>query len=63
MKTFVQTLILVAGVAGLSACATSDASTTYTPRTAGSADISSALAACEERVRRLEELNKSCYRK
>jgi hypothetical protein len=61
MKTFVQTLVLVAGIAGLSACASSDADT-YEGRTAGSS-MSSELAACNERVRRLEEMNKACYRK
>lgn len=62
MKTFVQTLVLVAGLAGLSACASNADSTNYQGRTAGDT-YSSALAACEERVRRLEEMNKSCYRK
>ena len=57
MKLFVQTLVLVAGLAGLSACA-SDAST-YN----GAGSVSQQLAACEERVKRLEEMNKSCYRK
>ena len=60
MKTLLQMTLLVAGLAGLSACATSDASS-YEGRTAGSA--SSELAACEERVARLEEMNRSCYRK
>lgn len=60
MKLFVQTLVLVAGLAGLSACASGTAAD-YEGRTAGSGQ--SALAACEERVRRLEEMNKSCYRK
>ena len=58
MKLFVQTLVLVAGLAGLSACA-SDAST----MNGASGSVSQQLAACEERVKRLEEMNKSCYRK
>jgi curli biogenesis system outer membrane secretion channel CsgG len=61
MKKFVQTAVLIAGLAGLSACASGDAAT-YDGRTAGDT-YSSALAACEERVKRLEEMNKSCYRK
>jgi len=62
MKKFVQTAVLIAGLAGLSACAATADTTGYEGRTAGSS-VSSALAACNERVRRLEEMNKACYRK
>jgi hypothetical protein len=57
MKTFVQTLGLVAGLAGLSACASSDAAMS------NSSSYEAALADCQERVARLEEMNRSCYRK
>ena len=56
MKLFVQTLVLVAGLAGLSACASN-------ANEGASSSVSQQLAACEERVKRLEEMNKSCYRK
>jgi curli biogenesis system outer membrane secretion channel CsgG len=58
MKNLLQVTLLVAGLAGLSACASSNAGS-YEGRTAGSSE----LAACEERVARLEEMNRSCYRK
>ncbi len=61
MKKFAQMSILVAGLAGLSACAATHDSTGYDGRTAG--ETSSSLAACQERVRRLEQMNKACYRK
>lgn len=54
MKKLLQLTLLVAGLAGLSACATGHA-------TDGAS--SSELAACQERVARLEEMNRSCYRK
>jgi len=72
IKTFAQTAILVAGLAGLSACASSSQnSQPVGSRTAGSKifagqvydSASDALAACQERVRRLEDLNRACYRK
>lgn len=65
MKKFAQTAILIAGLAGLSACATSDAGERNMDRTAGGVERQSveALNICNERVRRLEEMNKSCYRK
>ena len=76
MKKFAQTAILIAGLAGLSACA-SNANTTqnsvpYGNRTAGHGTMatideapimSGALASCQERARRLEDMNRSCYRK
>ena len=71
MKKFAQTAVLLAGLIGLSACAT-DGTGTYGDRTAGKKTVFSgttydssmdALAACNERVRRLEDMNKSCYRK
>ena len=61
MKKFAQMTILIAGLAGLSACAATSESGDFEGRTAGEA--SSQLAACQERVRRLEEMNKACYRK
>ena len=61
MKKFAQMTILIAGLAGLSACATADAEGTDA-RTAGGS-VSAQLAACQERVARLEEMNKACYRK
>lgn len=74
MKKFVQTAVLVAGLAGLSACAGDDVWTPYGSRTAGDKEVAevtytapavdtSALAQCQERARRLEGMNKSCYRK
>ena len=63
MKKFAQTAILIAGLAGLSACAaTDDYSGNYEMRTAGG-DITTQIAACQERVKRLEAMNKQCYRK
>lgn len=62
MKKFAQMTILVAGLAGLSACAATNDSAGYTSRTAGG-DISAQIAACQERVARLEQMNKACYRK
>lgn len=62
MKKFVQTAVLIAGLAGLSACAATNDYQGSTTRTAGS-DVSSQLAACHERVARLESMNKACYRK
>jgi len=78
MKKFAQTAILVAGLAGLSACATDDVWTPYGTRTAGegmemtmdapkaaptsNADMS-ALKMCRERENRLLAMNKNCYRK
>lgn len=61
MKTFVQTLVLVSALAGLSACASGQAGT-YEGRTA-TGSVAEQLAACQERVRRLEDMNKACYRK
>ncbi len=61
MKKFAQMTVLIAGLAGLSACATADAGANSS-RTAGG-DMASQLAACNERVARLEEMNKACYRK
>ena len=65
MKKFAQTAVLIAGLAGLSACATSDAGERNMDRTAGSVDRQyvDELQLCNERVRRLEEMNKACYRK
>lgn len=72
MKKFAQTALLVAGLVGLSACASSDTWTPYGTRTAGNngeeayvpanADVQT-LKMCIERENRLMELNKSCYRK
>lgn len=61
MKKFAQTAILIAGLAGLSACATGD-TYEFGDRTAGGT-IAQQIAACNERVARLEEMNKACYRK
>lgn len=61
MTKLFQLTVLVAGLAGLSACASSDAYMDGS-RTAGGS-VSSQLAACQERVARLEEMNKACYRK
>jgi len=72
MKKFAQTAVLVAGLIGLSACASDDGIGSYGGRTAGDKTVfsgkvydtsSDALSACNERVRRLEEMNRSCYRK
>jgi len=65
MTKFVQTAVLIAGLAGLSACATSDAGERNMDRTAGGVERNNieAINICNERVRRLEEMNKSCYRK
>ena len=72
MKKFAQTAVLVAGLVGLSACASDNGVGSYGDRTAGDKTVFSgkvydtsgdALAACNERVRRLEEMNRSCYRK
>lgn len=54
MKKLLQMTVLVASLAGLSACA-SNGSTGFT-----SGD---SLDACKERVARLEKMNKACYRK
>lgn len=62
MKKFAQTAILIAGLAGLSACASSNYDSDYEMRTAGG-DVTSQIAACQERVKRLEAMNKQCYRK
>jgi N-methylhydantoinase B/oxoprolinase/acetone carboxylase alpha subunit len=62
MKKFAQMTILIAGLAGLSACASNNTYGDYEGRTAGS-DVNAQIAACQERVRRLEEMNKACYRK
>jgi len=67
MKKFAQTAILIAGLAGLSACASSGSEPEdFEGRTAGSVDTAAyyqALEDCRERVARLEEMNKQCYRK
>lgn len=78
MKKFAQTAVLIAGLAGLSACAgngTMNQNTVpYGNRTAGQGTMvnvdedapilsSGALASCQERARRLEDMNRSCYRK
>lgn len=81
MKKLAYTAVLIAGLAGLTACAgTADQnSVPYGNRTAGhavmanvnksedttvvDADLTAELAACEERARRLEDMNRSCYRK
>ena len=79
MKKFAQTAILVAGLVGLSACAGNNdvwvpqgvrtagdatvADIQPAPRAAVSSATSGALASCQERARRLEGLNRSCYRK
>jgi len=72
MKKFAQSAILVAGLIGLSACAGQDVWTPYGSRTAGEGkefagkvydSSNDALMACQERVRRLESMNRSCYRK
>ena len=62
MKKFTQMTILIAGLAGLSACAATGDKMGYSERTAGG-DVSAQIAACQERVRRLEQMNKACYRK
>ena len=77
MKKFVQTAVLIAGLAGLSACASSDVWTPYGSRTAGegeevaykpaavkanSGDMET-LKMCLERENRLMAMNKACYRK
>jgi len=64
MKKFAQMTILIAGLAGLSACATSDAGERNMDRTAGGVErVEADLQICNERVRRLEEMNRACYRK
>lgn len=75
MKKFAQTAILIAGLTGLSACSTNDVWTPYGSRTAGDNDVAEvtysapaavntgALSSCQERARRLESMNKTCYRK
>lgn len=77
MKKFAQTAVLVAGLAGLSACAGQDVWTPYGSRTAGDNDVAvveapvttpnyadmDALKVCQERENRLLAMNKSCYRK
>ena len=73
MKKFAQTAILIAGLAGLSACAGNakdQNSVPYGNRTAGQGTVatieggaSGALESCQERARRLEDMNRSCYRK
>jgi len=62
MKKFAQTAIVIAGLAGLSACA-SDRTDTYNARTANSGTTANALNMCQERENRLLAMNKSCYRK
>lgn len=77
MKKFTQTAVLIAGLAGLAACSSVN-STDYQGRTAGhtggygmssdakmssDSSVDEALAMCQERARRLEDMNKSCYRK
>lgn len=76
MKKFAQTAVLIAGLAGLSACAGQDVWTPYGSRTAGEGqevayrapssvnkgDMDS-LKVCLERENRLLAMNKSCYRK
>jgi hypothetical protein len=78
MKKFAQTAVLIAGLAGLSACA-SHGDDTYGDRTAGNKTMYSGqmdntmtratnaqmetLNMCLERESRLEEMNKACYRK
>lgn len=62
MKKFLQLTVLLAGLAGLSACAATNDYTGSNGRTAGG-DISAQISACNERVARLEEMNKACYRK
>ena len=70
MKKFAQLMIAVVALAGLSACASGEGR--YGDRTAGNdrtfagktyETSSDALAACQERVRRLEKMNNACYRK
>lgn len=72
MKKFAQTAILIAGLVSLSACASSNGVGDYGNRTAGDKTVyagkvydtsGDALSACHERVRRLENMNKACYRK
>lgn len=79
MKKFAQTAVLIAGLAGLSACASNDVWTPYGTRTAGDGVKASAMSApatmsatkgqmdelrmCRERENRLLAMNKSCYRK
>lgn len=77
MKKFAQIAVLMAGLAGLAACSSVN-STDYQGRTAGhtggygmssektmsnDSSLDDALAMCQERARRLEDMNKSCYRK
>jgi hypothetical protein len=62
MKKFAQTAILIAGLAGLSACAATADTSAYEGRTAGGS-IAAQIDACNERVARLEAMNKACYRK
>ena len=78
MKKFAQTAVLVAGLAGLSACASDDVWTPYGSRTAGEgmeatytapardtmvSGDEEALQMCLERENRLKAMNNSCYRK
>jgi len=62
MKKVLHMTVLIAGLAGLSACASNDRYSD-TSRTSMGSDMSAQLAACNERVARLEEMNKACYRK
>ncbi len=62
MIIFAHTTILIAGLAGLSACAATGENYGDSSRTAGD-NVAAQIAACNERVRRLEEMNRSCYRK
>ena len=62
MTKLLQMTVLVAGLAGLSACAATNDYSGSQGRTAGG-DVNAQIAACQERVARLEEMNKACYRK
>lgn len=62
MKKFLQLTVVLAGLAGLSACAATGETYSDSGRTAGG-DVSAQIAACNERVARLESMNKACYRK
>lgn len=71
MKKFAQTALVLAGLVGLSACASdADVWKPYGTRTAGdlgevrySSNNSDALKVCLERENRLLAMNKACYRK
>lgn len=62
MKKFLQLTVVLAGLAGLSACAATGDTYMDGSRTAGG-DVSAQIAACQTRVARLEEMNRACYRK